>query len=62
LYRHFLAEHSALRILLAPPDVFLHAINALDQRLASLAIDSDHATALAAVVPRNDFDSVSSAN
>jgi hypothetical protein len=47
---------------LAPPDVFLHAINALDQRLASLAIDSDHATALAAVVPRNDFDSVSSAN
>ena len=62
LDRHFLAEHAALRVLLAAADVLLDAVHALDERLARRAIDLDHAALLAAVVARNDFDCITGAN
>ena len=46
LHRHLLAQPAALRVLLAAADVLVHAVHALDERLARRAIDLDHAALL----------------
>src|SRR5262245_61901925 len=58
LDRHLLREHATLRILLAPANVLLRAVHALDNCLARRAIYFDHAAFLATVVARNHFDGI----
>ncbi len=47
--RHFLREPAALRVFLAPLDVLVHAVDALDDHFAGAAVDPQHLAAGPAV-------------